>query len=149
PANTSSWAATAPPEDLAVAYLDAGYMVHLTELAREGADFHISKSSNVVRGPWSGIDFTETLYIPRSASTADSDAATFAQLRDIFGAEIRKRGYPNVAGNYTAAVNDACKATNSLAALLIAGNTGFSDEITVTQELFKITLIEKPRPGTR
>jgi hypothetical protein len=138
---TFEQALKAQPQNLAASYLEAEYTLREIELGRAQL---AGLSQN-----WSISTTFDGRPAVINASNADTYAGAFSERRAAYAAAIEKRGYPKIAGTYTARENEACKATGSNAVLLLAGNMGLSDEITITQDGFRVILTNRPVPGAQ
>lgn len=121
----------ASPENLANGYLSADYVLSVLGYARGGATVHTPEGT---------ID----------SSNVETYRAAFEERRAVYATAIKQRGYRKIAGTYSASATDECKAAGSMLAPLVVA--GMAEELTITQELFKLKLTQsfsvKGRDGT-
>lgn len=116
-----------PPQDLAASYLTVDGMALWTDFACKGGNIHTMFDGRPVV-----ID----------ASNAERYARAYSERRAAYAAAIEKRGFPKIAGTYSARTNSACSEVRAGAILPGVGQEGLPSEITVTQDGFKIALAQ-------
>lgn len=123
------------PENLAAAWFSADTMLKMMPITQGGS--------------------TVTMNAPGQQSTIDASnvaqfTKTFKERRDIYGAEIKRRGYVSFAGRYAIDIAKSCFATNTSAYLLNRttdrkGDEAFklADTVEIRQNEFRLELIDR------
>ncbi|MFZ1988534.1 MAG: hypothetical protein WAW96_02070, partial [Alphaproteobacteria bacterium] len=109
----------APPSELAAGYLAVEAYLLAVKLARVGVTSETPKGEI-------------------NASNAEMYSSRYSKRLAIYAAAIRKRGFRNIAGIYSARASESCKEVPAMLAAL--GEDGTANTITITQDQFKADL---------